>query len=164
MYYFAYGSNMSLKRLQARVPSARPVGLAHLEAHQLRFHKRGKDDSAKADAYLTGDSSDRVVGVLFIIDPDEKHHLDRAEGLGFGYDIKEVELAFGARGTITAFTYFAIHIDPSLKPYHWYKHHVISGAKEAGLPFDYQHKIEQFSSVTDPDAERHAREMNLYKN
>ncbi|WP_372836144.1 SufD family Fe-S cluster assembly protein, partial [Pontibacterium sp.] len=46
MYYFAYGSNMSLKRLQARVPSAMPLCSATLTRYQLRFHKSGKDLSA----------------------------------------------------------------------------------------------------------------------
>ncbi|TNF88372.1 MAG: gamma-glutamylcyclotransferase, partial [Gammaproteobacteria bacterium] len=41
LYYFAYGSNMSPARLQARVPSARPLGVYRLKGHRLSFHKRG---------------------------------------------------------------------------------------------------------------------------
>jgi hypothetical protein len=32
--------------------------------------------------------------------------------------------------------YFATHIDSSLKPYHWYKEHVLRGVKENGFPVD----------------------------
>ena len=41
MKYFAYGSNMSFARLQARVPSARSLGCYALRQHDLRFHKSG---------------------------------------------------------------------------------------------------------------------------
>lgn len=163
MYYFAYGFNMSLKRLQARVPSARKVGRAHLDGHQLRFHKRGKDASAKADAYFTERSQDRVVGVVFTIDPAEKQHLDHAEGLGFGYDLKDVSLCVDGLEPVSAFTYFAIHIDCSMKPYHWYKHHILHGAREAGLSVTYLESIDRFTSVDDPDAHRHTREMSIYQ-
>ena len=36
--YFAYGSNMSLARLRARIPSAEKVGSFMLREHSLRFH------------------------------------------------------------------------------------------------------------------------------
>ena len=35
--YFAYGSNMSTPRLQARLPHARPLGPAWLDGHRLAF-------------------------------------------------------------------------------------------------------------------------------
>ena len=62
--YFAYGSNMSTRRLQGRV-SAEPRGVASLERHALRFHKQSTDGSGKAGAQFTGDAHDIVHGVLF---------------------------------------------------------------------------------------------------
>jgi gamma-glutamylcyclotransferase len=53
MYYFAYGSNMSLSRLRERVPSAEAVGCFSLNGHDLRFHKLSKDGSGKCDAFFT---------------------------------------------------------------------------------------------------------------
>ena len=50
MLYFAYGSNLSSARMAARVPSARVVARAQLPGHALRFHKVGRDGSAKCDA------------------------------------------------------------------------------------------------------------------
>jgi len=41
MKYFAYGSNMSLLRLRARVPSAERIGMFTLVEHALRFHTNG---------------------------------------------------------------------------------------------------------------------------
>jgi hypothetical protein len=76
MKYFAYGSNMSLARLQARTPSARRLGTAVLESHDLRFHKAGKDGSGKCDVVHTG-GAECVYGVLYEIDA-ERDRLERA--------------------------------------------------------------------------------------
>ena len=45
--YFAYGSNMSERRLQKRVDSAKVVGTGGLKNHCLTFHKVSKDESRK---------------------------------------------------------------------------------------------------------------------
>lgn len=91
MKYFAYGSNMSLLRLRERVPSAARIGMAALVEYSLRFHKWSrKDKSAKSDAFCTRNSDDRVIGALFEIPHHEKGPLDKAEGLGFGYEQKDI--------------------------------------------------------------------------
>lgn len=92
MLCFCYGSNMSRRRLQARVPSARFVAVAELPCHQLRFHKAAMDGSAKCDAYQTGITDDRVIGVVYEIADDEKPDLDKHEALGRGYNEKQVEV------------------------------------------------------------------------
>ena len=116
MRYFAYGSNMSLRRLRARVPSAVKLDNASLYGHRLRFHKRGRDGSAKCDAQQSGDPSHRVQGVLFDIDPMEKPELDRHEGVGQGYAIKTVPLVLSDGSQALAYTYTATLIDPKLVP------------------------------------------------
>ena len=68
---------MSSARLKARVPSARKLGRGALHQHRLRFHKRGADGSAKANAFYTGDTADIVHGVLFEIDENELQDLER---------------------------------------------------------------------------------------
>jgi len=163
MYYFAYGSNMSLKRIQARVPSAEALANATLTRYQLRFHKCGKDNSAKADAHFTGRNSDQVLGVVYCIDPVEKPYLDNAEGLGVGYECIDVELKLDDGQSVTAFAYVALHIDRGMRPFHWYKQHVLQGALEAGLPDDYVALIHEVSAIDDPDVERHLRETVIYK-
>jgi hypothetical protein len=60
-----------------------------LPKHRLRFHKVSNDGSGKCDAQATEDSNDYVIGVLFESD-NEKPALDRKEGLGIGYNEKEV--------------------------------------------------------------------------
>ena len=126
MYYFAYGSNMSLRRLKApeRVPSAKIICSARLPEHRLVFHKKSKDDSAKCDACYTGNPNDLVIGILFEINEAEKKKLNRAEGLGFGYKEKEVVLLTD-RSKQKAIMYYATDFDPKLKPYGWYKELVL---------------------------------------
>ena len=92
MNYFAYGSNMALDRLRQRVSSACFLGVYTLNKHDLRFHKVGRDNSAKCDAFYTGSDADVVEGVAFEVDPKEVVDLDRAEDLGKGYEKKNVNL------------------------------------------------------------------------
>ena len=162
LLYFAYGSNMSSKRLQARVPSAKPVCIGILDEHSLRFHKRSHDGSAKCDAFKTGNSAEKVIGVIFTIDEAEKPTLDRAEGLGNGYDIKQVNLHLPDGNRISAFTYYATDIDDSLLPYPWYKNHVLQGALEHGLPSAYIEQIKAVQIVMDPDHKRNQREIAIH--
>src|SRR5690606_24584752 len=77
--YFAYGSNMSTARLRKRMPSCKPIGIATLPGHALRFHKRSLDKSGKCNALATSDA-DAVMGVLFSFDLVERAQLDKAEG------------------------------------------------------------------------------------
>ena len=60
--YFAYGSNMSTARLRGRVPSCKPLGVATLPGHALRFHKRSADKSGKCNAFASGNDNS-VIGV-----------------------------------------------------------------------------------------------------
>ncbi|MEJ2034471.1 MAG: gamma-glutamylcyclotransferase [Deltaproteobacteria bacterium] len=162
MKYFSYGSNMSSPRLIARVPSAQFVAIGKLPGHRLRFHKKGQDGTAKCDAEHTGNQGHHVFGVVFDISASEKSALDREEGLGYGYEEKLVTVVLENGDQIEAKTYYATRIDPSLKPYHWYKKHVLLGAEEHELPFDYISKIETVESIPDPDPERHEKELSIY--
>ena len=163
MRYFAYGSNMSLARLAQRTPSARRIGVAELTGHRLRFHKVGHlDGSGKCDAERTGLVTDRVIGVVYEIDASEKALLDGYEGVGRGYEVEQASVTFTDGVVCAAFVYIATHTDPAVVPFHWYKLHVMTGARENRLPADYIEMIEQVRSIGDPDPQRHLRETALY--
>lgn len=161
-HYFAYGSNMSTRRILARVSLVSVYGRATLSHHRLQFHKRGRDGSGKCDAFETGNLDDLVCGVLYELPLGAKSELDRHEGLGNGYEQKEVEILTESGQVLTALTYYATHIQPGLAPYHWYKHHVLAGAREHGLPELYIRAIAAIPSCADPREERYRREMALY--
>ncbi|MFP4610679.1 MAG: gamma-glutamylcyclotransferase family protein [Thiohalophilus sp.] len=163
MYYFAYGSNMSSRRIQARAPSATKRDTAVLTGHRLAFHKiSDKDGSAKCDACETGNLTDCVHGVVFTIAEQDKPALDRAEGLGRGYAEKVVRVSLTNGEVVEAITYYAIRTDPALKPLDWYKAHVIRGAREHALPEAYIRAIETVEYVEDTDDVRRERELAIY--
>lgn len=163
MLCFSYGSNMSRRRLQARVPSARFVAVAELEQHRMVFHKHSRaDGSAKCDAAYTGEAGQRVIGVVWDIAEAEKGDLDRVEGLGFGYDEKMVTVTTREGERLDAQIYVATDIDPTLTPYRWYWEHVRIGARENGFPDEYIEWIENVSVAEDPQPERHRDELAIY--
>lgn len=162
MLIFAYGSNLCMGRLKGRVPSARVVTVASLAGYALKFHKRSRlDGSGKADAYKTDRASDVVWGVVYEIDPTEKPNLDKAEGLGAGYDEKAVTVKSADGTDIVALVYVATDIDPDLVPYGWYKAHVVRGARQHGLPEEYVKRIEMQASSDDLKQDRVRRERSV---
>lgn len=165
--YFAYGSNMATARLRGRILSAKPLGVATLRGHALRFHKRSKDKSAKCNAFATADDDSAVIGVLFSFDPAERGKLDAAEGAGKGYDARVVTVINDKGRRRKVLTYLAAQdaIDDSLKPYSWYKDHVLAGGKEHNLPTDYIAQcIEGVEAVEDPDSARDKKERATLAN
>ena len=160
--YFAYGSNMLTKRLQRRTPSAKPVGIGYLKAHQLRWHKKSQDGSGKCDIFFTGDQDHLVNGVLFEISRSEKKRLDSVEGLNHGYDEKTVEIITSS-GLVSAVTYFATAIDERVRPYEWYQRYVVEGAIEHGLPEHCVQELKAVEAMEDPDPERAQRETRIFE-
>jgi len=154
--YFAYGSNMLTARLRERMPSCKSLGIATLPGYELRFHKRSVDKSGKCNAHASGNDSS-VIGVLFSFDPAERSELDKAEGVGSGYNQAIVTIINDKGHRRKVLTYLAApnYIDDSLKPYGWYKDFVLAGGKEHGLPPEYVTKfIESVEVVQDPDKVR----------
>lgn len=163
LLYFAYGSNMSTPRLVSRVPSANVVATASLEGHRLRFHKKSITGSGKCDIENTKNPEDLVWGIVFEILETEKPLLDVKEGLGEGYDDKWVSVVKGDGEVIDVFTYYATIIDSSLKPFSWYKEHVLRGAEEHSLPSEYIKTIQAVESFPDPDLNNHEDELSIYR-
>lgn len=155
---------MSIKRLLDRVPSAKKVDVGILEKHELKFHKISKKDgSAKCDACETGNPEHKLYGVVFHILEKEKPELDKKEGLGYGYEQKDVKILLNNGAVIEAFTYYATSINSELKPLDWYKEHVLHGARENGLPIEYIRSIEVIEHVEDSDTERRDNELSIYR-
>lgn len=93
--------------------------------------------------------------------------MDKAEGLGKGYEEVTITVMTTDSKAMDAVTYLASDeaIDDNLKPYQWYKEFVESGAREHDLPEAY---IDQFIvnvvAVQDPDETREkARRAEITK-
>jgi gamma-glutamylcyclotransferase len=164
IHYFAYGSNMSLARLAARVPSARLLGVATLAGHALRFHKPGsRDGTGKCDAFATGRADDVVAGALYSMFGSELPQLDAVEGAGRGYERRKVPVRTAEGATVDAETYIATATAPGLRPLDWYKEHVLRGARALGLPPAYVAAIEAVAADADADAGRREHELSVYR-
>ena len=155
--YFAYGSNLCLRRMRGRVPSAKRIGPALLPGYALRWHKRGADGSGKCTIAIAAKDPVGVHGILYRVKANEKLQLDLTEGLGRGYDEASVTVETPA-GPRQATTYIAAHshINDSLMPYLWYRDLVIAGASEAGISDDYVRRLATVPTQPDPDADREA--------
>ena len=172
--YFAYGSNMSERRLKVekRAPSAKVIGTGVLNNHCLTFHKRSEDGSGKCTIECS--ESDKVYGVLFKINEDEECCLDKAEGAcgngGYKKVTRKIEIRdskckeYKCGGTVCAKTYQAIpvSINRKLKPYSWYKQHVLVGAIEQKLPPCYIDYLIRVDADKDCDKKREACELAIY--
>lgn len=164
MLIFAYGSNMNLNRLTQRVPSAVKLCNAFVPGYKLVCNKVSKKDgSAKANISKTDNLAGLVWGVLFTIDDKEKPLLDKAEGLGKGYNEDKLTFFDDAGNTYTAQVYIADSnsIDNTLLPYDWYKEFIISGAIQNKLPAEYILQLQSITCIRDHDEERRTKNYSI---
>jgi len=162
IHYFAYGSNLATHRLLQRLPEAELHQVATLNRHRLVWHKNDKGQSGKCDIQTTDDNADQVYGVVYMISQTDRETLDYIEGHGFGYLSKHIDVMTLTGEPLQALTYYAIDIDVVQQPYHWYKEHVLRGAREHAFPTDYIAMIEAQESIHDHDEERVQRELAIY--
>jgi len=162
IHYFAYGSNLSSARFFKRVSSAKLVATGYLLQHRLCFHKVGSDGSAKCDAFHTGNDKDVVMGAIYAMPEIEKAKLDSIEGVDSGYEESTVSIVTSSGNSLPAILYRATNIDTGLKPFHWYKGHVLIGAREHDFPPEYIERFLTVESVQDPDMERAEKELAIH--
>ena len=162
---FAYGSNLCVERLAARISRVSPVATGYVEGYRLAFHKRSRDGSGKADAFFTGDVRDRVWGAVYDLLDHDKSILDGFEGLGVDYGEAQVSVYGPGDPEIQARVYVATEhtIDPDARPYHWYHRFVTVGACQHGLPPDYVASIEAVETIVDVDVNRTTRELSVLR-
>lgn len=159
LLYLAYGSNLLPRRLQQRVPSARPLDAVRLPGFSLKFHKRGRDGSAKCNLLKTCRDTDVAYGAIYDIAGTERGELDRAEGLGKGYELTWLDLE--AVGRVFLYAAAQTHIDDRLRPFRWYRAFVEAGAEHHGFPEKYVTDIRAVEAVDDPFPARHRQNLAL---
>lgn len=104
--YFAYGSNMSERQMQSRVPGAVLVGRAMLPNHEFLFSGYSKPWGG-ATANVRRKMRSSVFGVVWVLPPGGKAKLDRFEGYPTVYRRKKAVVnLLDARRTIKATLYY----------------------------------------------------------
>lgn len=143
--HFAYGSNMSTKRLEDRVGRVVQRGAASLDGFEIRFDKKSDDDTGKTN--IAPAEGKVVWGVLFELTPDQLEALAKKEK---GYRKQDVPLtASGQPKTATAFV--AKKQTLGLRPTRKYLDYLIAGAIEHTLPGDYVEMLKNVE-VADPES------------
>lgn len=87
-YYLAYGSNLNIRQMKTRCPSAKIIGTAEIKDYRLVFK------GSKTGFYLTIEPKEGMsvpVGVWEVSESDERA-LDRYEGFPTFYYKKELTL------------------------------------------------------------------------
>lgn len=150
--YAAYGSNLHPQRLRERIRSATLRGTGFLSKFTLQFHKRGQDFSAKCGF---SDCGEGLHVAVYEMHASDRKVLDGIEGVGKGYDLREVSVpGFGK-----CFTYVAsrTHIDELLRPFDWYRDMVLLGCLRHAFPAAYCDRVAALPVIEDPDPVRRAR-------
>lgn len=155
MHYFAFGSNMWVPRIEARLDRCIVVSTAWMDGWALRFHKRGGDGSGKCDAFRTDATRDRLHGIVYELSASQKSRLDDIEGSGY---TSHGSRAMTACGELDVVLYTAVVdcIDAALRPFDWYLALVAAGAAAAGLPAAYVRDLQGTPCTPDPDHDRTA--------
>lgn len=145
--YFAYGSNLSVARLQERVSTAERMGAARLPGHRLVCNKPGHDGSGKAN--LVVDPQDHVWGALYQLEPSQLETLDRFEG---GYERVQVCVEGRAGALHDALSYRSDQRIDDPVPFDWYRRLILDGARSHGLPAAWLARLEKLPCRPDPAA------------
>lgn len=159
-YVFAYGSNMCSARFRDHGISPESGGTAALLAgYRLLFNKKSVDASGKANIEPMKGSN--VWGVLYEIPEGALGALDKGEG---GYHRVRLTVRLARGGSAEAWVYLATkpNSDLALRPYSWYIHFVVEGAREHALPADYIALLERIESVADADVQRDNEKRALF--
>jgi hypothetical protein len=104
-----------------------------------------------------------VWGVLFNIDYNEKSLLDKAEGLGLGYNEDTLIFLDQLSNSYSARVYIADSnsINNHLLPFDWYKELIVTGGTQNKLPADYISQLQSFACVPDPDEARRLKNYSI---
>lgn len=79
VYYFAYGSNMSLERIKKRIGYCKKISNYNLEGYKLQFNYGNSEFSF---ANLIESENDKVEGIVYQITLEQLFLLDYSEGCG----------------------------------------------------------------------------------
>ncbi len=138
LHYFAYGYNMSTKRLKDRVGEIDVIGKAKLKNYHLTFNKLGDNGSGKANIEPKKDSF--VEGVIFNLTKKQIKKLDKYERFPHHYIRCKMEVIQFDNSTVITEIYTANQnkIRGDLKPKCEYLRYLIDGANEHGLSKQYK--------------------------
>jgi gamma-glutamylcyclotransferase len=140
-HYFAYGSNMSRARLEARLGPVRDLGRARCPDRHHRFSKLGRDGTGKGNIEVLAGAL--VWGVVYELGETQLERLAKFE---FGYrgtllDLGLAEPALERGGAVRAASFEALTPVAGLAPTRAYLEHYVAGIREHGIPEAYANAV-----------------------
>ncbi|WP_104201671.1 gamma-glutamylcyclotransferase family protein [Billgrantia saliphila] len=149
-YYFAYGSNMNVARVEARIGVVRRALAGVLHGHALRFDKASRI-AGLAHANVVPASGERVEGALFeLLHPEQIERMDPYEGYPHDYQ-RQRRAIVTAEGAIEAWVYIAAPgtTADALRPASEYLAHLLAG--KPFLSADYHRRLTRVDAVSGLD-------------
>lgn len=151
--YFAYGSNLSIVQLTARIGDVclgkETPKIARLPNHRLAFNMWGGSGQVYANLVSPGPG---VYGVTYTCSADQLAVLD---GFESGYQRRVVRVVLQNGDECGAITYIAetANVGTESRPSAEYLQKILLGARRHGLPDAYIREIEILGSRSDQFAE-----------
>lgn len=105
--YFAYGSNMSAKKMNERKAKFFQREHAILKNYKLEFNKISSRDSKEGYANIVPADNETVEGVLYEISNGGLRQLDKFEGVPFHYKRIKIKVRLDNGKKVEAFVYIA---------------------------------------------------------
>lgn len=139
--YFAYGANMSGRVMRDRCPGARPLGAACLSGYELVFSL----PSSRWGGFVADvrPAPGRCVwGVLWELGDEDLRRLDGFEGVAAGRYRREAVTVTWQGKPVSALCYRVSSPVGEGKPSPRYRHTLLEGAREHGLPHSYVAMLE----------------------
>lgn len=127
--YIAYGSNLNLRQMSRRCPTAKPIGTGMLKDYQLTFRS-----VATIEKVL---GAETPVGIWEITSKDESS-LDRYEGYPHLYR-KEIVTVTTKNGELEAMVYI-MNKGEAMLPNQSYYNTIEEGYMDVGLDLTYLHE------------------------
>jgi gamma-glutamylcyclotransferase (GGCT)/AIG2-like uncharacterized protein YtfP len=126
--YLAYGSNLNLKQMAGRCPTAKVLGSAKLMGYRLLFRGNG----GGAVATVEKEKGGGVPALLWQITPRDEAALDRYEGYPWLYRKETVKVRFKGKW-IEAMVYIMNEGRPLGAPSRYYYDVIRQGYLDAGF-------------------------------
>ena len=126
--YIAYGSNLNLKQMALRCPTAKPIGTAELKNHELVF--RGRKRGGVATVEPKADSS--VPVLVWSIKPKDEIALDCYEGFPHFYAKQMMDMELDGK-TVSTMAYVMTPGHEAGYPSQYYLDIIAEGYKNAGF-------------------------------
>ncbi|MBC8259989.1 MAG: gamma-glutamylcyclotransferase [SAR324 cluster bacterium] len=142
-HYFAYGSNMSARRIRHRLGWA-PSRIATILPDYLLAFDKQSNDGGKANIQCS--TGNQVEGVLYFVKEQDLLILDGFEGVAEReYERQEIEVLDRAGHLMPAVAYVALNTGKETRPTREYLNYLLEG--EHLLSPDYVSSLEEIATL-----------------